>query len=988
MSWLSTGGGGRQIGFAALAVAVLVLAFLSKPIWRSSDHSYTGADLTQGLALTSLGEQRWVENALLGDSAVQFQPWIRYSSERVRAGELPLWNPHNGAGVPLFGNLQSGVLSPFNLPHYFLSFKLALLASAGLKLLCAGLFTFLFLRELGLSFAPALLGAIAFAFSGQMVIFLPNSNSSVIALLPAALFFIERAVRAVELARGRGAIAIALAGMCVSLALGIYAGHPEVFAWSLLLAIAYALGRLVFAWRRLGGGSRGLGSIAPLALAFLLAGVLSAALAAPQVLTFLEYLQQSVSGAHREPLLQPSLLDEWPLMLFPDAVGSPRPAFLISLDLPAPNYLQVNGGYVGGLVLLLAVTALLRVPRDRFVHFFAGAAVLWVALTCNLFELGRLYDASLLGSHVVLSRSQPVWVLSTSVLAALGFEQLISRPAKPRLDLAILAGGALVLLACWWGAGEWLQHAIAQAPDQLRDRVSRHIRASNLWIAFWFTAGALALFALPFARKHLVRAGLACLVLGAVFAQNGWTLRHYNSTIPDRFVYPRTEAMRMLQQEVGDRRLVVLGDNGIPPSTNLMYGLSTLQNYDALSISRYEQLFAQFFDPWSSWRVVQHVSHAAMQLFGAEYLLTVGDWVPIDTGLGAQQLVRGTVYRPIELVKGAVVGQTFQPDRNGMDAVAVLAGTLVTRGEGSSDLVLRLVDVERGERIAERALGAAELRERAFGPEELVLTWQPFDFPLPWLGTHAILTFAPIPDSSGRSFRLELESRTATASDPVLLWNAPKLAVPGAALAVDGQGRDGALLFDCSFGRGDFQQVARTGSHSLHRFVPALGPFFVVSSALRSSGRQRALIALTRPTFDPYRVVVLQSPDGPELPDDGSPLDEAALSSGPPATRVEVLERSASRVVLRAERTEPGWLVACQPWYPGWRATVGGVETPIEIANLAFCAVPVPAGTSEIVLEYCPFSFRLGVWIAAAGALLGIAGVLAFVRSSSASAPR
>ena len=59
-------------------------------------------------------------NYELVDSAVQFQPWLQYSRERLP--DAPLWNTHIAPGRPYFANAQSAVLSPFSLPAYVLPF--------------------------------------------------------------------------------------------------------------------------------------------------------------------------------------------------------------------------------------------------------------------------------------------------------------------------------------------------------------------------------------------------------------------------------------------------------------------------------------------------------------------------------------------------------------------------------------------------------------------------------------------------------------------------------------------------------------------------------------------------------------------------------------------------------------------------------------------------------------------------------------------------
>jgi len=56
----------------------------------------------------------------------------------------------------------------------------------------------------------------------------------------------------------------------------------------------------------------------------------------------------------------------------------------------------------------------------------------------------------------------------------------------------------------------------------------------------------------------------------------------------------------------------------------------------------------------------------------------------------------------------------------------------------------------------------------------------------------------------------------------------------------------------------------------------------------------------------------------------------------------------------------PGYLVLTDTFYPGWRAYVDGVETPIYQANYLFRAVPLNAGDHEVRFVYRPKSFAVG----------------------------
>jgi hypothetical protein len=63
-------------------------------------------------------------------------------------------------------------------------------------------------------------------------------------------------------------------------------------------------------------------------------------------------------------------------------------------------------------------------------------------------------------------------------------------------------------------------------------------------------------------------------------------------------------------------------------------------------------------------------------------------------------------------------------------------------------------------------------------------------------------------------------------------------------------------------------------------------------------------------------------------------------------------------------------LVLDDAFYPGWKATVDGHGVPIRPANVAFRAVPVPAGHHRVRFSYDPVALAIGIWTSVGAALL------------------
>jgi len=67
-----------------------------------------------------------------------------------------------------------------------------------------------------------------------------------------------------------------------------------------------------------------------------------------------------------------------------------------------------------------------------------------------------------------------------------------------------------------------------------------------------------------------------------------------------------------------------------------------------------------------------------------------------------------------------------------------------------------------------------------------------------------------------------------------------------------------------------------------------------------------------------------------------------------------MLHYGSSEMRLQVEATASGLLVLSEVWYPGWAATVDGVEVPILQVNGAQRGVVVPEGMSVVVLRFRP----------------------------------
>jgi hypothetical protein len=130
---------------------------------------------------------------------------------------------------------------------------------------------------------------------------------------------------------------------------------------------------------------------------------------------------------------------------------------------------------------------------------------------------------------------------------------------------------------------------------------------------------------------------------------------------------------------------------------------------------------------------------------------------------------------------------------------------------------------------------------------------------------------------------------------------------------------------------------------------------YVVGSSRTADGRQ-AIATLARGDFDPRREVVLPA---------GAPRAGPTGFQG----QARVAELRADRAAIDVEATDAGWLVMVETFDPNWVATVDGAPAPLLRANVAFRAVPVPAGRHHVSLAYRPRSVVWGACLSGVGLL-------------------
>jgi hypothetical protein len=378
-------------------------------------------------------------------------------------GHIPWWNPFEGAGTPLAGEMQSGAFFP---PTLLLGLAGGLLAQQLLLEIVTGWATYFLLVRIGVGRTLSIGGGVAFGLCGTFA-WLAHAPIRPVALLPICLVGVERVIDAAHEHRAGGWRLLA-----VALALSILAGFPEtalingiLVAWWGFLRLA---GPIRNRWRAVLSKLTG-------------ALIIGIALSLPLLVAFFAYLPTSDVGPHsvgfgHSAIPSVGLVQD----VLPYSLG---PIFGLHSARPSNGIFTLVWGNVGGFLSATVIAGALVGILGRRLRLLRLGLAAWVAF-CLLRTYGDPTVLRVLASipstkSVAFFRyANPSWELAAVVLAALGLDDIARRRTRP----VALVAGALVTggLAAWAAVTAWplLADAVATGGGY----------SGHLW---WYGAGSL-----------------------------------------------------------------------------------------------------------------------------------------------------------------------------------------------------------------------------------------------------------------------------------------------------------------------------------------------------------------------------------------------------------------------------------------------------------------------------------------------------------------
>ncbi|MEM6456599.1 MAG: hypothetical protein AAF772_16025 [Acidobacteriota bacterium] len=549
-------------------------------------------------------------NRLQVDPLYQMAPW----RDRVHAsyddGVWPLWNPHAGAGEPLWANPQALVLQPLTLVTQPFDATAAAAVVAALRVLLALVFGELLLRRLGFPEGAARAGAVAHALGGFVLLWLQWPLSASAALTPLVLYATLRAVD-----RGAPRDRLLLAGATMMM---VQTGHPETIFYAAVLAGLFAIARARQLkptdqrWRRFG--------------ATVGVALLGALLAAPVLLPTALFMPQTQRYHALQARALPTIaLDDVARraqsMLAPVAFGHDR----FGPYWGDANINQDAAHFVGtaallGVLLGLGTPRALRGPHERAMQWITLGAVVIALQPPGLPAL--LDGLPIVGASATYHRRLLMVVaLGTAYLGACTWARwsLGRGPSGRRIALTALGLGAAI------AAIYALQTMPSDHPMPGSQAALAPRGVTFRWTALLLHGAALAGSAALLARRP-TRAQAerwALLLVVPVVLELLPIHAAANPSASRALEWPVTPALeRLLARAQPGARIAGFGDT-FYPNLAALYGLEDARSFHPARPVATNLLLDSLKDrPGATADLLDIVDHPILDLLGVRYILT------------------------------------------------------------------------------------------------------------------------------------------------------------------------------------------------------------------------------------------------------------------------------------------------------------------------------------------------------------------------------
>ena len=532
------------------------------------------------------------QNVLLSDHVQQFYVWHYLAAQSMQSdGRIPLWNPHFLGGQPLLANAQPALYYPVNWLLFWLNPGLVAAIRSMFNFFVAGFFTFLFGRALRISREGSMLAAVAFAFSGALIVGPSHAYANCLVWLPFMLWAGEKALREPERAYFWGLVA------SVGVGLSILGGHPESSFHNLLVFTLYLGLRALIQpgkWR---------GKRRPL-LAGVIAVTVGLLLGAVQWLPFAIWWAESATPTRSPSWNADSIFytRDWlahlataVTLLFPNFYGHPVDYTYQWPFATFQNFLE-QSMYIGLAPIALAAGALLYRGKGRrtTVIIIAALALFMLAVALRLpgFEA---FNHLPIFDRVNNTRLKWYFAFLATVTAGFGLDAFIAGVVQERKKAlypatAVFAIALLIILAIAGGKYLWTATPSDSFSHHLLFTIFSLRQPRAAVSLFVIAVGLTGLSYTLWRGRQTNLIGLKWLFIGLTFVELIVMAYGYNTTVAKETVFPPVRLTETLRQDESYFRILTQPP-AFWPNYGAVYGFYHVGGYDLPVHKRASELY-------------------------------------------------------------------------------------------------------------------------------------------------------------------------------------------------------------------------------------------------------------------------------------------------------------------------------------------------------------------------------------------------------------
>jgi hypothetical protein len=495
----------------------------------------------------------------VGSSWWQGEPAMELLQRALWRGEFPLWDPYTGGGAPAMANITPAFFFP---P----SFLVALAgnqpwlknASALFLVVCAGFFTYVFVRKHNVSLTGSIAAGIAFMFSGAVIQTIPEFLGQPVVGIPLVL-----AATACLAHRPTWQRAVFAA---FAYATTVLASFPPVLVMAVMIAAVYVL--VIMIWTRSGD----------FAVKVAFAGILTASLVAFYYIPIL-YVIRGADYARRFyqdvgfQKLEPRVLYQ---LFGPTLMGGEHTYFEPVVHLPDGSIF-----YFGVTGLLLAVATVGRFRPWPWVVPFQLLVVIWLMKILGVPPVQSLAHLPVFNSMHIASYGGLLLAFPLACMCGVALHLLMERRLHFVAVAISIAGWGYLLLRLWrvssWDGSRWRPQFWRWAADY------------RIVLVFFVLAAVLLVASFRF-KKGMPAFGIAMIALlsveGIINASFAREPRWNYWDHPPRYV-------RELTMDKSLGRLLPF--SVLPANTNSPFSIVSTDSLFTFNSTQYTELHHRYF---------------------------------------------------------------------------------------------------------------------------------------------------------------------------------------------------------------------------------------------------------------------------------------------------------------------------------------------------------------------------------------------------------